>query len=258
MTQAEQHFAITGAGTGIGQAIALRLASDGARLSLFGRRLSPLEETMSQALEAGASQVNCLTCDVSDRKAVEDAFGESVDRLGLFRGVIANAGIGGSNADGQGDRFDRLIDINLKGAYYTLRAAEKRFFPGPQTRHMVVISSCLARFGVAGYTGYCASKAGLLGLVRAMALEQARQNIRVNAICPGWVNTKMAHDGIAAMADAMNKTYEEALTIALKAVPLGRMNEPEEIAGMISWLVSDDAKGVTGQGLDINGGSWMG
>ena len=258
MKQAEQHFAITGAGSGIGRAIAIRLAAEGARLSLFGRRSTPLEETMELALEDGASQVMWRGCDVSDRSVIEAAFHQSVDELGQFRGVIANAGIGGPNEDGPKDRFDTLTNVNLKGAYYTLRAAEKRFFPGPQTRHMVVISSCLARFGVSGYTGYCASKAGLLGLVRAMALEQASKNIRVNAICPGWVNTDMAHEGIAKMAEAMNKTHEEAIAIALKAVPLRRMNEPEDIAGMLSWLVSDDANGVTGQGLDINAGSWMG
>ena len=147
MKQAEQHFAITGAGSGIGRAIAIRLASEGARLSLFGRRTEALEETKELALAQGAAQIHWVGCDVSDRNSVEEAFQDSVEALGLFRGVVANAGVGGPNEDGPTDRFDTIVDINLKGAYYTLRAAEKCFFPGPQTRHMVVISSCLARFG---------------------------------------------------------------------------------------------------------------
>mgnify|MGYP004005617243 FL=1 len=97
-----------------------------------------------------------------------------------------------------------------------------------------------------------------MGLTRALSLELASQRIQVNAICPGWVNTQMARDGIQGMADAMGISYEEAYAEAMRVVPLGRMSQPEEIAGMVSWLVSADGVGVTGQGLDINGGSWMG
>ena len=122
---------------------------------------------------------------------------------------------------------------------------------------MVVISSCLARFGVPGYTGYCASKAGLLGLVRALALELASEQIQVNAICPGWVETDMAREGLQMMANELQMSYDEAYSQAMSAVPLGFMNQPQDIAGMVSWLISTDARGVTGQSLDINAGSWM-
>ena len=122
---------------------------------------------------------------------------------------------------------------------------------------MIVVSSCLARFGVPGYTGYCASKSGLLGLVRALALELA-PHVQVNAICPGWVDTQMARDGIAGMAQSMDISYDDAYQQAMSMVPLGRMSKPEEIAGSVSWLLSPDAWGMTGQGIDINAGSWMG
>ncbi|MDH4178432.1 MAG: SDR family oxidoreductase, partial [Thermoleophilia bacterium] len=124
--------------------------------------------------------------------------------------------------------------------------------------HMVLISSILARIGVPGYTGYCASKAGLLGLVRALAAELAPAGVQVNAICPGWVDTDMAWDGLDAMAEASGETREDAYREAMRAVPLGRMAKPEEIAGTVAWLLSRDAQGVTGQAIDHNGGAWMG
>ncbi len=117
-----------------------------------------------------------------------------------------------------------------------------------------MIASILARIGVAGYTGYCASKAGLLGLVRAFAAELAPRDVQVNAVCPGWVDTEMAWQGL----DAMSGSREEAYADAMRDVPLGRMAQPEEIAGTVAWLLSPDAGGVTGQAIDHNGGAWMG
>ena len=130
--------------------------------------------------------------------------------------------------------------------------------PGPEARHLVAISSILARIGVGGYTGYCASKAGIMGMVRAFAHELAPENVQVNSVCPGWVETDMAWAGIGGMARAMNVDRDEAYRIAMSAVPLGRMSQPEHVAGLVAWLLSPDATGVTGQGLDMNNGAWMG
>ncbi|NUP98114.1 MAG: SDR family oxidoreductase, partial [Planctomycetaceae bacterium] len=123
---------------------------------------------------------------------------------------------------------------------------------------LVVVASILARIGVGGYTGYCASKAGLLGLVRALAAELAGRNVQVNAVCPGWVETDMAREGLEGMAHALGKSFDEARAIALSAVPMGRMSQPEDVARLVRWLASDEARGVTGQALDINNGAWMG
>ena len=139
-----------------------------------------------------------------------------------------------------------------------MRAAQEHLIKDGKATHMVVTSSCLARFGVPGYTAYCSSKAALLGMVRAFALELSRQGTQVNALCPGWVDTDMAWEGLDGMAEGMGITSQEAHDIAMKAVPLGRMSKPKEIAGTVAWLVSEDGAGVTGQGIDINGGSWMG
>ncbi len=243
-----RHFVVTGAGTGIGRAVAIRLAAEGARVSLMGRRVNLLEETAAQC--GGV----VIACDVQVKASIDAAF----DRAGPIDGLIASAGIGGPNAAGDGDRFLELVNTNLVGTYHSLRAAQRHLVPGPGYRDLVVVASILARFGVPGYTGYCASKAALLGLVRALALEVAADRVRVNAICPGWVDTEMAREGIAGMAAGMGVTYDAALGIAMSAVPFGRMGTPEEVAGLVAWLVSADAGAFTGQGIDQNGGAWMG
>jgi NAD(P)-dependent dehydrogenase (short-subunit alcohol dehydrogenase family) len=254
--QQDQHFLVTGAGTGIGRAIAIRLASEGAKLSLVGRTTATLEETADQ-IDALGGSAQVLAADVGDRDHISAAVDAAAEWQGPFRGVIANAGVGGPNSPGPDDRFDELIQTNLIGTYSTLRAVQEHLAP-EGLRHMVVVSSCLARFGVPHYTGYCASKTGLLGLTKSLSLELAGDKVQVNAICPGWVDTQMARDGIQGMADAMGKTYDEAFAMAMSAVPAGRMSTPDEIAGMTAWLVSADGVGMTGQGLDMNGGSWMG
>jgi NAD(P)-dependent dehydrogenase (short-subunit alcohol dehydrogenase family) len=167
---------------------------------------------------------------------------------------VAVSGIGGPNAPGPGDRWDDLVATNLSGTYWCVRAAQRHLAPGPGTRHLVVISSILARIAVSGYTGYSASKAGLLGLVRSLAAELAPENVQVNAICPGWVDTDMAWLGLDAVAGA---TREEAYADAMRDVPLGRMAQPGDIAGTVAWLLSDDAHGVTGQAIDHNNGAFM-
>ena len=252
------HVAVTGAGTGIGRAIALRAAAEGARLSLFARDVKRLEETAAEIRKRGGAEAACFALDVRERALVDRRFAEAREKHGQLSALVANSGIGGPNAAGAGDRFDELVATNLTGTYSCLRAAEKHLAPAGKPRHLVVLASILARIGVAGYTGYCASKAGLLGLVRALAMELAPSGVQVNAVCPGWVDTAMARQGIEGMAKAMRVTPDEAHAVAMQDVPLGKMGTPEEVAGVVAWLLSPDARGVTGQGIDVNGGAWMG
>ncbi len=254
---AARHVVVTGAGTGIGRAIALRLAREGARLSLLARERERLERTAGEVKAAGASAARAFACDIRDSAAVGKAFAQAALAHGPLHVLVANSGIGGANEPGAKDRFEDLISTNLVGTYHCLRAAQKHLAPGPPARHLVVIASILARIGVPGYTGYCASKAGLLGLVRALAMELAPEDVQVNAVCPGWVDTAMARQGLDGMAQAMGVSAQEAHRVAMQDVPLGRMSQPEDVAGLVAWLCSPDARGVTGQGLDMNGGAFM-
>lgn len=256
--QRDRHIVVTGAGTGIGRAIALRLAADGRRLSLMGRRTGLLDETAALVVAAGGAAPACIGVDVRDAESVTAGFAAAARSMGPIQGLVANAGVGGPNSAGDGDRYEALVEVNLIGTYRCLRAAQANLAPGPERRDLVVISSILGRFGVPGYTGYCASKAGLLGLVKALAMEVAEDGVQVNAVCPGWVDTDMAWEGIDGMAAAMGISRDEAHKMAMSAVPLRRMGKPAEVAGLVAWLLSADAAGVIGQGLDINGGAWMG
>jgi NAD(P)-dependent dehydrogenase (short-subunit alcohol dehydrogenase family) len=252
----QRTIAVTGAGTGIGRAIALRLAAEGASVALHGRRLEPLQETARACREAGVpTHVGCF--DVQDRGAVDRAVAEATAALGPLHGFVANAGVGGPNEPGEADRFDELVATNLLGTYSCFRAAQRHLAPGPGPRHLLATSSILGRIGVAGYTGYCASKAGILGLVRALATELAPENVQVNALCPGWVDTAMAWQGLQGMADALQVPLEQAHALAMGDVPMGRMSQPEHIAGFVAFLLSDDATGITGQALDMNNGAFM-
>lgn len=245
---------VTGAGTGIGRAVAQRLAAGGARVALLGRREALLEE-VAETLPGGAY---VAPVDVRERGAVLAAFERVAAELGPVHACVANAGVGGPNRPAEGDRWDEVVRTNLDGSYFTLRGFERVMASGPELRHGVLMSSCLARFGVPGYTAYCASKAGLLGLARALALEWAEQGVLVNAICPGWVDTEMARRGMEDIAAVSGTDFATARADALAAVPLGRLGSPEEIAEVVAFLLGPGGRSFTGQALDPNGGSWMG
>ncbi len=251
----QKTFIITGAGTGIGKATAHKLANEGHRLVLCGRRGHLLTELES---ELKGDEHITLSLDVSDKKAVKEAY----DSIGLsdlnLAGIFANAGIGGENEYGDDDRWEQILNINLSGTYYSImeaipamKKAEEKF------KHILITSSCLARFGVPYYTAYCASKTGLLGLTKALAIELAPFNILVNSITPGWVETEMAKAGIQKLADHSSKSYEDAFREQMGYVPLGRMSDPNEIASYVSFLFSNKQTSITGQALDINNGAFM-
>ena len=251
-----KHVVVSGAGTGIGRAIALRLAREGASVTLLARGKARLEETAASI--EGTTHVE--TCDIRQRRRVDRAMERAAEALGPIHALVAASGVGGPNGEGDegGDRFDDIVQTNLNGTYHCVRAVLRHLAPGPDARHVVVISSILARIAVPGYTGYSASKAGLLGLVRSFAAELATSGVQVNAICPGWVDTDMSWQGLDAAAAASGGTREDAYRDAMREVPLRRMSQPEDIAGTVAWLLSPDARGVTGQAIDQNGGAWVG
>ena len=245
------NYLITGAGSGIGRAIALLLASSGHTCFLLGRNEYNLKETLA-LLPGNNHQV--FLADLTNETSIENLLKENGSMV--LDGVIANAGIGGENNFGKNDRWNDIINTNLTGTYLTVQ----HFLPALKRskniyKQIVIISSVLARLGVANYSAYCASKAGLLGLMRSWAVEYAPENILVNAICPGWVNTDMAQSGLQGIADGIGITKNDFFDIAMQSVPLKKMSEPEEVAALVNYLVNQTS--ITGQTIDINAGSVM-
>jgi len=248
-----KYYLVSGGGKGIGRAVAKALAEDkNHSVAICGRELSALKETLSQLPNSHNHYLFSVdvTSETSLQAAVENFHFPQLDA------IVANAGLGGENHFGPNDRWNEIINTNLTGTY----AFVNSFLPWLKKntesyKHIIILSSILSRLGVPGYTAYCASKAGLLGLMRSWANELAPQKILVNAICPGWVDTQMAEDGMQAAASRMKITKDEFHDIAMKAVPLRKMSEPSEIADFVHFLVNQQS--ITGAALDINNGAVM-
>lgn len=245
------NYLITGAGSGIGRAITVLLAANGHSCFLLGRNENNLKETLA-LLPDNKHQI--FLADITDATAIGNLLKKNDDLV--LDGIIANAGIGGENNFGKNDRWNDIINTNLTGTYLTVQY----FLPALKRsknnyKQIVITSSVLARLGVANYSAYCASKAGLLGLMRSWAVEYAPQNILVNAICPGWVNTDMAQNGLQGIADGIGITKSDFFNIAMQSVPLKKMSEPKEVAALVQYLINQTS--ITGQTIDINAGSIM-
>ncbi len=245
---------VTGAGAGIGKSIAQNLSELGYSLLLLGRDLTKLEAT-KKSLKT-SDQCYIYSADIRNSTSIKEALNKSpVESL---YGIVVNAGVGGENNYGTNDRWQEVIEINLTGSYNTVHECLPYLRKDPSPfKKILFMSSILARLGVPGYSAYCASKAGILGLMRSFAAELSGENILVNALCPGWVNTDMAHEGLDGMASGMSISKEEAYKMAMSQVPLGKMSKPDEVAKMTTFLLSDDQNSITGQTLDINNGALM-
>ena len=243
-------YIISGAGTGIGRAIAQNLASAGNQCILLGRNLDKLLQTLTML---DGTNHHILVADIRDKESLAKAAEQLADVT--VNGLIANSGIGGENYWGNDDRWDAIIDTNLTGTYNFVNTFLPNLRKADGEKHIVITSSVLARLGVPDYSAYCASKAGLLGLMRSWAAQFAKENILVNAICPGWVDTDMAQSGLQSIADSIGITKQEFYDMAMQSVPLRRMSDPEEVADLVKYLITQ--RSVTGQAFDINGGAVM-
>ncbi len=254
----KKSYLVSGAGSGIGRAMAIALAesSPSHGVILLGRTKSKLEETLS--ILPRSSDHTILAVDVQNTDALRKAFQEINLGERNLAAIIANAGVGGANTYGENDRWNEIISTNLTGTYQLIQEALPALLRGTsEFKHIVITSSILARIGVPGYSAYCASKAGLLGLMRSMAIEYAHRKILVNAICPGWVDTQMSQEGLEGIAHSSKMSIEAALAEQMKMVPTRKMAQPSEVANLLRYLVSDEQNSITGQCFDINNGALM-
>jgi len=236
---------ITGASRGIGRAIAKKLYEEGASMALCAR--SPIKDFPDERSLA-------VTMDVRDQKSVDSGIRRIVDRFGKIDIVVNNAGIAGVtpvDAAATAPWLD-IIQTNLIGTYYVTRAAAPHV---PNGGRVIMISSVLGKFGVPGYTAYCAAKTGLIGFTRSLALELAPRKITANALCPGWTDTEMARAGMREIASSAGISVEEFKIQAMSQVPLGEMVEPEEVANLVAFLCAPTGDKITGQAISICGGS---
>jgi NAD(P)-dependent dehydrogenase (short-subunit alcohol dehydrogenase family) len=236
---------VTGAGTGMGRDAALRLAQEGARVLLWGRRAKPLED-LARDIQAQGGMAEAQVCDIADPTQIGAALDAAIGPDGRLDGVFANAGhLGGFKPLAQTgpQDFSDLVAVNLIGTQQTVVQAMARMQGGS----VVINASWTAGAVMPGTGAYAATKAGLIAMMRIWAVEAGPTGIRVNAINPGIILTPMA--------DVLDPAVSAQLA---NHTPLRRNGLPEDIAGTVAWLLSDDAAFVTGQEITVDGGFALG
>ncbi|MBR0061912.1 MAG: 3-oxoacyl-[Selenomonadaceae bacterium] len=238
---------VTGASRGIGRAIALRLAEDGAKVALnFSSNISKAEEVKA-AIEASGGTAMLVQGDVSNFAVVTELIKKVVDDWGRLDILINNAGITRDNLllKMSEDDFDKVIATNLKGVFNCTKAVTKLMMKQRGGR-IVNMSSVVGLKGNISQANYAAAKAGIIGFTKSAARELASRGVTVNAVAPGFINTDMT----AALSEKVKE-------VMMQEIPAGRMGTPEDVANAVAFLVSDEAAYITGQVLSVDGGMAM-
>ncbi|MGH9971168.1 MAG: SDR family NAD(P)-dependent oxidoreductase [Pyrinomonadaceae bacterium] len=248
---------ITGGGRGIGRAIALAFAREGARVALAARTAAQVEEAANQVTEETGVQALPLVCDVSDVESVRNMFARAAESFGRGPDILVNnAGIAESAPlrKTDDDLWQRHLSINLSGTFYCTRAA----LPSMMQRgwgRVINVASIAGKIGAPYIAAYSASKHGVLGLTRSVALEVATKGITVNAICPGYVDTDMTSRGIENITAKTGHSASEALEGIRKMSPQNRLITAEEVAAVALLLASEEGRGINGQAINVDGGT---
>jgi 3-oxoacyl-[acyl-carrier protein] reductase len=235
---------ITGGGRGIGAATARLLAREGAKVAVSDMDVAPAEEV------AGPIKGIAISCDVTDRAQVEAMVERTVKELGGLDILVACAGITRDNLlfKMTDEDWDSVIDTHLKGAFLSARAAQKHMVE--QKYGKIVLLSSTSALGNRGQTNYSTAKAGLQGMAKTLAIELGPFNINVNVVAPGFVETRMTRS----TAERLGVDFEAFKIGAASQIPLRRVGQPEDIAGVIAFLCSDESGFVSGQTIYVRGG----
>ena len=246
---------ITGGGRGIGRAIALAFAREGAHVGVTARTLAELDAVAAEVRALGRKAV-AVPCDLRARLEVDAAARLAAEALGPIQILVNNAGIAVSAKllDTDDALWARHLDVNLTGAFYMSRAVLPGMLAARWGR-IINVASTAARQGFPYVAAYVASKHGLLGLTRALATEVVTAGITVNAICPGYVATDLTWESARRIQARTGRSYEEAVASLAAFSPQRRLVDPDEVAALAVLLASDDGRGVTGQAWNVDGGA---
>lgn len=238
---------VTGAGRGIGRAIALRLAQEGARVASVSRNEATSQNTADEINAARAEAAKAYAVDIADHAAVQETSAKILEDFGRVDILVNNAGVtrDGLSMRMSMDDWDIVMDTNLRGAFSFTQAVMRSMIKQRSGR-IINISSIAGLTGNAGQVNYSASKAGLIGLTKTLARELASRGITVNAVAPGFIVTDMT--------DVLNDQIKQAI---LAKIPLGKFGEGEDIAAAVAFLAAPEAKFITGQVLTVDGGMVM-
>ena len=244
---------VTGAGTGIGAAIAERLSADGATLALVGRREAPLKE-----LAGRLNNAHAFTADVTDELSVTSMVAKVTQELGTPGILVNNAGAAESAPFDRTslDMWNSMLAVNLTGAFLSARSVLPAMKKAGTGRIITVASTA----GLKGYdyvAAYCAAKHGAIGMTRALAGEVARKGITVNAICPGFTETPMLEESIANIVEKTGMDEDAARKTLTATNPQGRLVDPAEVADAVAWLCRAESASITGQAIAVAGGEVM-